>query len=183
MNIYRLSVACTVTVGLISGCTSNHPKNVAPQYRGYAESEGTVQGLYGDAVDTENAIVAADSLSVVNNQSMWLEGVSMGGGVVLVVAPNPKYSINTNAVVAISPFVGWDITMKWANKNENNSQLADGFIQEGLDAYGTFNPNKKGYKQNSLDVANIGAPTLLLQGTGDKNVPWQATQILAFNVV
>lgn len=151
---------------------------IYPQYRGYANSQGTVQGLYGDTVDTENAIQAAYSLPTVDDAATYLLGTSMGGGVVMRVAANPQYAKNIHAVVALSPFVGWNTMMQWAEKNKQTSHVADTWVQYGVDLYGSFDPSKLAYKENSIDVAKIGAPVLLLQGTADQRVPWQSVQFL-----
>lgn len=150
---------------------------LAPEYRGYAESQGTVDGLYADATDTENAIKAAETLSFVSNQPMELLGISMGGGVVMKVASDSKYSRQIRAVVAVSPFVGWNAIEEWAQKNEKSSTMAKKWVQAAINSgYGKFEPDKKVYTQNSIDPSKIGAPVLLLQGTADKDVPWQSVQ-------
>lgn len=164
----------------VAGVGSDNQVNadvIAPQYRGYAESQGTVQGLSGDTTDAENAIKAADSLKVVNNQCILLIGVSMGGGVVLQIASDPTYSNDVQAVVAVSPFTGWNNVMQWSVKNETNP-IAGHYTNDAASGYGPYNPHSRAYIENSVDVSKIDVPVLLEQGTGDKVVPWQSVEML-----
>ncbi len=150
-----------------------------PEYRGYAESQGTVQGIYANAVDTENGITAIYSLSDVHLSNIKLLGVSMGGAVVLRVASDPKYTSYIRAVAAISPFIGWDAIEQWAEKNVNTNPQAQKWIQAATaSGYGVYNANNKDYQQNSIDASKIKVPVLLLQGKQDEIFPWEATEMM-----
>lgn len=138
-----------------------------PEYRGYSQSQGTVGGIYDNAVDTENAIAAIESLNKIGKIYLW--GASMGGGVALMVGSNPVYASKINAIAAMSPFVGWDIVMQWAQKHKKSNQEAQSYIGEGRTLH---------LEQNSPDVSKIVAPVLLLQGTGDRTIPWQTVNAL-----
>ena len=93
-----------------------------PLYRGYGGSDGTVNGLKGNTLDTENAIKAVTNyfnhkkdVKKIEEGMLFLRGYSMGGGVVLDVASERK---DVTSVIAISPFVGWDISGAWDEKNK-----------------------------------------------------------------
>ena len=86
---------------------SSRTVTITPAYRGYGESQGSVHGMLGDTLDAENAIIAAKSLHHVKPKDTYLWGISMGGGAALMLASEQK---GIRAVVAVSPFVGWDIT-------------------------------------------------------------------------
>lgn len=147
---------------------------VYPQYRGYANSGGTVGGLLQDAIDSQNAVIAVESRSNVEARSVYLLGVSLGGGVVLKLASMMQ---NVRAVVAISPFVGWNVVGAWSTKNANTNLIAEQQSAIGFEAYGAYKPGAKLYDENSPEVSKIDAPVLLLQGTGDDKVAWQTVQI------
>ena len=143
-----------------------------PEYRGYDGSGGTVQGLSGDTLDTSNAIKAVMSKYSVEANHLYLDGTSMGGGVVLQLASERH---DVRSVIAISPFVGWNIVGTWAVQNKDKNDMALNFYDHML-TYGTDNPNNPLLKKESVDIEKITAPVLLLQGTGDQNVPWQTVQ-------
>lgn len=147
--------------------------DVEPLYRGYNGSGGTVQNVSQNTLDAENAITAAETFSDVQSHDVYVGGTSMGGEVALMLAERP----DVKAVVAVSPFVGWSITGAWAMKNANQSALAVDLWQQAIDTYGPVNANAPIYKRESPDIAKIKAPVLILQGTADKNVPWQTVQI------
>lgn len=145
-----------------------------PEYRGYDDSGGTVHGLSGDTFDTNNAIKAVMSKFSVEKNHVYLAGVSMGGGVVLQLATERS---DIRSVIAISPFVGWNIVGAWAVQNKNKSDMAWNEYGAML-TYGTDNPNSPLLKPESVDVQKLKVPVLLLQGTGDQSVPWQTVQTL-----
>ncbi|MFH5183522.1 alpha/beta hydrolase family protein [Paenibacillus sp. TAB 01] len=153
---------------------------IAPQYRGYMESEGTVQGLEGSTADTQNAIRAVLSMGQIQPDSIYLHGASMGGGIALRTASERK---DIKAVVAVSPFVGWDTIIEWMDNNPN--EVWPPFVQSErtlAEQYkDVFSKNPGKVKENSLldRIADISAPVLLLQGTGDKSVVWQTVQHFA----
>ena len=74
---------------------------ITPAYRGYGKSQGSVQGMFGDTLDADNAMKAAFSLHHVKPNDTYVWGVSMGGGIALMLASEQK---GIRAVVADSPF-------------------------------------------------------------------------------
>jgi dipeptidyl aminopeptidase/acylaminoacyl peptidase len=151
---------------------------VIPEYRGYAGSDGTVPGLDGITQDTNNAINAIVHHFSVEPDHIYLEGVSMGGGAVLKLASERN---DIRSVIAISPFVGWDIVGDWVKHNQNTT-VGRKFYAPMTRAYGPFNPSSPTYQKNSIDYKNIQTPTLLLQGTGDSQVAWQTVQTFYNNL-
>lgn len=145
---------------------------VDPMYRGYGDSQGTVQNVSQNTLDAENAIKAARTLKDVNRTELYVSGTSMGGAVALMLAERP----DVKAVVAKSPWVGWSINGEWAMKNADQSQLAVLRWNEALARYGPVKPDSPIYQRESPDISKIKAPVLILQGTGDKVVPWQTVQ-------
>lgn len=142
---------------------------VIPEYRGYAGSDGTVPGLDGITQDTNNAINAIVHRFSVEPGHIYLQGTSMGGGAVLKLASERN---DIRSVIAISPFVGWDIVGDWAQRNQSNP-LGRQFCK-AMTAYGPYNPSSPEYQRNSIDFENIHTPVLLFQGTGE--IPWQTVQ-------
>lgn len=101
---------------------------IAPMYRGYGHSDGTINGIYKNTIDTENAIKALMNYTKTHKDfpdikkgHTYLHGVSMGGGVALRLAAERK---NVLSVVAVSPFVGWDILGSWYEEH-NPGRLYD----------------------------------------------------------
>ncbi|MHB1684105.1 MAG: alpha/beta hydrolase family protein [Bacilli bacterium] len=143
--------------------------SIYPAYRGYGESQGSVHGMLGDTLDAENAMLAALSLHHVKPNDTYLSGVSMGGGVALMLASEQK---GIRAVVANSPFVGWDITAYWAKKLNESSIFDTPFATQD---YGeTHIAIRSPYDHTST----IHAPVLLLQGEEDHHVIWQTVESL-----
>lgn len=147
---------------------------LSPMYRGYEKSDGTVQGLNGDTIDTENAIKALTSyfnsnkkLPNIEKGHTYLIGVSMGGGVALKVASERDDIVD---VIAESPFVGWDIWGAW-DKTHNDSVFETMTFN-----YGPYVPSSQKYKEESIDFKKITAPVLLVQGTSDQFTPWETVQ-------
>ncbi|WEG13655.1 prolyl oligopeptidase family serine peptidase [Pullulanibacillus sp. KACC 23026] len=147
---------------------------LAPMYRGYEKSDGTVQGLNGDTIDTENAIKALTSyfnsnkkLPHIKKGHIYLIGISMGGGVALKVASERNDIVD---VIAESPFVGWDIWGAWDKKHN------DSIYEEMTFYYGSYDPSSQKYKDQSINFKKIVAPVLLVQGTNDKFTPWETVQ-------
>jgi predicted peptidase len=57
---------------------------LVPEYRGYADSDGTIPNLQGEVLDVDNAIKALQStVYSVEPNHIYLEGTSMGGAVAL----------------------------------------------------------------------------------------------------
>lgn len=145
---------------------------IIPAYRGYGESLGSVQGMLGDTLDAENAMIAAKSLHHVIPKDTYLWGVSMGGGVALMLASEQK---GIRAVVADSPFVGWDITAYWAKRLKETATFNSGEVPYATYAYGsTHFAVRSPYNHTTT----IHAPVLLLQGKEDHAVIWQTVESL-----
>ncbi len=141
---------------------------ITPAYRGYGESQGSVHGMLGDTLDAENAMIAAMSLRHVKPNDTYLWGVSMGGGAALMLASEQK---GIRAVIAVSPFVGWDITAYWAKRLHEWST----FAVFGGQIYG----NARFAVRSPYDhTTTIHAPVLLLQGEEDHHVIWQTVESL-----
>ncbi|WP_206919745.1 alpha/beta hydrolase family protein [Alicyclobacillus suci] len=145
---------------------------VVPEYRGYDDSDGTVPGLDGETLDTNNAIKAVESHYHVKPDHIDLLGTSMGGAVVLKLASERT---DIHSVLAVSPFVGWDSMGEWAKNNLKNP-AASKWYNDMTTVYGPFKPSTPKYQAVSIDYTKIHAPTLLLQGTADPTVPWQSVQ-------
>lgn len=152
---------------------------VTPMYQGYGDSDGTVHGLNSDTIDTQNAIKAVKSYfqpnknrPVIEGGLISLYGISLGGGVALKVASERSDIVG---VIAISPFIGWDITGEFYKEHQNNSTWKNK-LSYGVKFYGPFDPKRASYQQQSIDYKKISAPVLLIQGTKDPTVPWQTAQ-------
>ncbi|MHB1630227.1 MAG: alpha/beta hydrolase family protein [Bacilli bacterium] len=145
---------------------------MTPAYRGYGESQGSMQGMLGDTLDAENAMIAALSLHHVKSNDTYLWGVSMGGGVALMLASEQK---GIRAVVANSPFVGWDITAYWAKRLKETATFNSGEVPYATYTYGsTHFAVRSPYDHTTT----IHAPVLLLQGKEDHHVIWQTVESL-----
>lgn len=83
---------------------------------------------------------------------------------------------DVRSVVAISPFVGWDIVGAWEQKHMDNPTWAS-YLKNAINVYGPFNPESPAYYKQSIQYAKVEAPTLLIQGTDDQQVPWGIVQI------
>ncbi|MEK5478025.1 alpha/beta hydrolase [Paenibacillus sp. FSL R5-0407] len=152
-----------------------------PLYRGYLESDGHVQGIAENTRDAENGIKVAMSTGSVKKDSVYLLGASMGGGVALRLASERQ---DIKAVVAVSPFVGWDVNLRWLDENpdiispqivEENRKTAE-YVRFGLI---NGNPESKGDYSILDRIPSIQAPILLLQGTADESLIWQTVQDFA----
>lgn len=152
-----------------------------PLYRGYMESEGHVQGIAENTRDAENGIKMAISTGSVEPDSIYLLGASMGGGVALRLASERE---DVKAVVGVSPFVGWDVNLRWLDEHPEinspeivveNRELAD-YVRFWL-----INPNPESKGDYSIldRIPDIEAPVLLLQGTADESLIWQTVQDFA----
>ena len=149
---------------------------VVPMYRGYGDSNGPVSGIAENATDTINAIKAVQSRYKVIKGHIYLEGTSMGGGVVLKVASEQS---DIRSVIATSPYVGANVFTHWYLSNQTSAipHTKDIYIAITND-YGPFDPSQPIYQEESINYRNISAPTLLLQGTGDQTIQWQTVQAL-----
>jgi dipeptidyl aminopeptidase/acylaminoacyl peptidase len=152
-----------------------------PLYRGYMESEGHVQGIAENTRDAENAIKVAISTGRVKPSSIYLLGSSMGGGVALRLASERQ---DVKAIVAVSPFVGWDATIRWLDEHPEVTSPAIVEEQKEMSYYVRFryiNGNKESKGDYAIldRIPDIQAPVLLLQGTGDTSLIWQTVQLFA----
>ena len=84
---------------------------------------------------------------------------------------------HVKSVIAISPFVGWNLFNTWEQENKYDVNWFS-FYYSSIEAYGQFDPNDETFKRQSVPYEKIKAPTLLIHGTSDQTVPWQATQFL-----
>jgi esterase/lipase len=164
----------------IIGNAPNYFITIAPMYRGYGNSDGKVKGIFENTIDSENAINAVmnyfNSLKETRHiqHQIYLSGISMGGTVVLKLAAERE---DIQTVVAVSPFVGWNIFDEFAIKHMDDEYVA-GFFKAGEDAYGSFDPDSQEYRDQSIPFEKIKAPTLLIQGTNDQTIPWGTVQAL-----
>ncbi|MFE4713223.1 alpha/beta hydrolase family protein [Paenibacillus sp. NPDC056722] len=152
-----------------------------PIYRGYLESDGHVQGIAENTRDAENGIKVAMSTGSVKPDSVYLLGASMGGGVALRLASERQ---DVKAVVGVSPFVGWDVNLRWLYEHpdanspeivEENRKTGE-YVRFGLI---NANPESKGDYSILDRIPDIKAPVLLLQGTADESLIWQTVQDFA----
>lgn len=152
-----------------------------PLYRGYLESEGHVQGIAENTRDADNGIKMAMSTGQVKKDSVYLIGGSMGGGVALRLASERQ---DVQALVGVSPFVGWDVNLRWLDEHpdinspeivEENRKTA-GYVRYTLI---NFDPDSKGNYSILDRIPDIQAPVLLLQGTADESLIWQTVEDFA----
>lgn len=152
-----------------------------PLYRGYLESDGHVQGIAENTRDAENGIKVAMTTGSVKKDSVYLLGSSMGGGVALRLASERQ---DVKAVVGVSPFVGWDVNLRWLHEHPDvtspeivaqSRETAD-YVRFGLI---NVNPDSKGDYSILDRIPDIQAPVLLLQGTADESLIWQTVQDFA----
>ena len=126
------------------------------------------------ATDTINAIKVIESKYKIETGHIYLQGGSMGGGVVLKVASEER---GIRSVIAVSPYLGANFLANWYLANQQSAILNTKAVYAELTyIYGPFNPNKPIYQRESIDYKEIQAPTFLVQGTGDQRVQWQAVQ-------
>lgn len=146
-----------------------------PEYEGYRRSHGQIRGIATDVQNTLDGILAARALGEVNASRLYLLGVSLGGGVALIVAGNIP---QTRAVVAVSPWVGLVDNMTWLSEHPSGHlvQMAQFTDQYGPNNIGLPSPS---YQLRSPQVTRIQAPVLMLQGTADHHVIWQTVQLFA----
>jgi dipeptidyl aminopeptidase/acylaminoacyl peptidase len=143
-----------------------------PEYQGYMSSTGSVQGLYTDTQDTVCGIHAVESTGRIDSHALYLSGRSIGGGVALKVASELAH---VRAVVAISPYVGLGIVEPWQETNAGSGTIFAYQLGQEIASYGRH-PSRQTLARQSIDIAGITAPVLLLQGTGDQHVAWQTVQ-------
>ncbi|OBZ07559.1 hypothetical protein A8L34_25850 [Bacillus sp. FJAT-27264] len=152
-----------------------------PIYRGYLESDGHVQGIAENTRDAENGIKVAMSTGSVKPDSVYLLGASMGGGVALRLASERQ---DVKAVVGVSPFVGWDVNLRWLyeHPNANSPEIVEENRKTGeYVRFGLINTNPESKGDYSIldRIPDIKAPVLLLQGTADESLIWQTVQDFA----
>ncbi|WP_334077414.1 alpha/beta hydrolase family protein [Paenibacillus sanfengchensis] len=152
-----------------------------PLYHGYLESDGHVQGIAENTRDAENAIKVAISTGSVKPDSVYLLGASMGGGVALRLASERQ---DVKAVVGVSPFVGWDVNLRWLDEHPDVTSpeiVAENRETAGYVRYSLINVNPESKGDYSIldRIPDIQAPVLLLQGTADESLIWQTVQDFA----
>lgn len=136
---------------------------LVPMFRGYGSSDGTVNGISGETKDTQNAIKATDNYLkthgiVMQQNQLYMIGTSTGGGVALKTASERQ---DIQFVVAISPFVGWDIIGSWYKDHKSNPEY-ENYLRNAEKIFGRFNPQKPSYKQESINIKGINTPVLLV---------------------
>lgn len=146
-----------------------------PEYEGYRRSHGLVHGIATDVQNALAGISSAQALGEVNASRLYLLGVSVGGGVALILAGDLP---QTRAVVAVSPWVGLVDNMTWLSEHPSGNLVR---MAQFTDQYGPNNigPPSLSYQQRSPQVSHIHAPVLMLQGTADHHVVWQTVQMFA----
>jgi dipeptidyl aminopeptidase/acylaminoacyl peptidase len=159
---------------------------VAPEYRGYMLSGGHPGMLEAEASDARAAIRVLARDFQGNSRAVYLLGYSMGGGVALALAGQMP---GIRAVVGVSPFVGYDIDYRWeAVQETTDKDKAYGVNAAEIRTVsflthfgGTPAQQPEAYAAQSPDthIDRITAPVLLLQGTADQSVLWQATREFA----
>ncbi|GEO28179.1 hypothetical protein AAC03nite_39640 [Alicyclobacillus acidoterrestris] len=134
---------------------------LVPEYRGYADSDGTIPNLQGEVLDVDNTMEAIKSTAYsVEPNHIYLEGASMGGAVALQLSAERD---DIKSVIAISPFVGWNIVGPWATENKGTNPIAQKYYTVMERNYGPYSRNNSKFKPVSVDYQKIHVPTLLLQ--------------------
>lgn len=170
------STLAVYSADLVGQLGSTTAVELYPEYRGYEGSQGTVGGLVGGTQDAENAITMAQTLTSVRSDDTYLWGYSLGGGIALMLASDP----GVKAVVAVSPYVGFQDFQQWISKHpepDNHAwQHDEAIIQNVYKSYGK-NTKSKEYSMLSPNIIKIKAPILLVQGTGDTTLVWQTVEL------
>lgn len=159
---------------------------LAPEYRGYMLSGGHPGMLEASASDTRAAIRIAVRDLHGDGHGIYLLGYAMGGGVAFALAGQMP---GIRAVVGVSPFVGYDIEFAWdkwegrTGRDQPYGKVRAIFQEETFCTHFGGEPTQmpRVYAAQSPDahIARITAPVLLLQGTADVDVLWQATREFA----
>jgi|GEM_PF-1974076 len=159
---------------------------VAPAYRGYMQSAGHPSLIDASASDARAAVRIAARVLHGSGRDVYLVGYGVGGGVALALAGELR---GVRAVVAVGPFVGYDLEWHWdAWDGKTGRDPAYGKVraiaqEEEICITFEGEPDQvpRAYAAQSPDahLAPITAPVLLLQGTADTAVPWQATREVA----
>ncbi len=152
---------------------------LTPLYRGYADSMGTVPGLYGATVDTNNAIDAlytyfkeGNMESSIKSGYISLSGGSLGGGVVLKLS---QMRNDIGNVVAINPYVGLNLLYPWAERNPDNA-WNKGFLETYHNEFGDYDSTSLQVREESIEMKRSYTPTLIVQGQEDEVMNWELTQ-------
>ncbi|WP_154098060.1 alpha/beta hydrolase [Bacillus coahuilensis] len=152
---------------------------LSPLYRGYGDSKGTVDGLSGATIDTNNAIDAlyahfkeANMESAIRSGFVSVGGTSLGGGVALKLSQTRK---DINNVVAINPYVGLDLLYPWAEDNLDND-WNKGFLETYHQEFGKYDPTSIQAKEESIEIKRSLIPILIVQGQKDEVMNWELTQ-------
>lgn len=148
-----------------------------PEYQGYLGSPGPTAGVHTDFINIQDAMKIAGEFGDVKTHDTYVIGYSLGGGLALMTA---GWDHQVRAVVAVSPWVGmrdW-IAWIWAHPNTAINEISYSWPEVVYirSHYGT-NLLSPWYAQRSPNPAQIQAPVLLLQGTGDHRVLWQTVTL------
>lgn len=139
-----------------------------PNYRGYRPSPGDVQDGYHDYLDTVNGLTALRHISGlrVAPHDIFLAGTSLGGFVALrLVAEDP----DVRAVLLTSPWPGMDTVLAWLKTQFSQSPQARSAYNQ-LRSYGGPKPGAW-LRRNSITLARIHVPILIIGGTEDQIIP------------
>ena len=161
---------------LVSNLINPNMVQLYPEYQGYMFSHGTGKGMATDNQDVLNAITAAESLGEVNPHALYFLGYSLGGGLALMAAGEEPAA---RAVAAVSPFGGFAANMEWIASHFSAQNTLITRTSDAASQYGSLNPQAPALVRRSPDVAAIHAPVLLLQGTADHHVLYEAVQLFA----
>lgn len=155
--------------------SNSHTVMLYPEYQGNMASQGLAMGMKTDMTDVTNAITAAKSLGEIKTNDTYVIGYSLGGGLALMTAAQDH---EVKAVVAVSPFVGLNDFVSWANQHAKPGSVSLEQLQLINGSYGDKVDSTE-FNERSPDVKKISAPVLLLQGTADHHVAWQTVQTFA----
>jgi len=159
---------------------------IAPEYRGYLQSQGHPAMVNANASDAEAALALVDARFGANRHAVYLLGYSDGGAVALAMAETLP---GVRAVVGVSPFTGYALDYAWENwQLGTDTDTAYGIVTAALRlramqfAFGGSPGQVPARYAAALPdgrLTAITAPVLLLQGTADRHVLWQATRALS----
>jgi hypothetical protein len=127
-----------------------------PEYQGYGDSGGTVQGVPSNVEDIQNAIVAANKATPGKSDGVYLYGQGIGAGAAMLVASQRN---DVKAVIAYDPFLGYDAFATEYNKL-GKPQSAKGLF----DAFSKIDMHSALYQDSSVanHISTIQAPVLMV---------------------
>ncbi len=139
-----------------------------PNYRGYGPSPGDVQDGYHDYLDTVNGLKALRHIRGLHvaPHDTFLAGTSLGGFVALRLAASDP---DVRAVLLTSPWPGMDTVLGWLKTQfSQNPQSRSAYHK--LRSYGGPKPGAW-LRRNSITLAGIHVPILIIGGTEDQITP------------